>query len=736
RFADGSVLDESAVRLALAVPAATASHDTIFGSDRGETLLGLVGEDTLYGEGGDDVLDGGTGSDYLIGGEGDDTYFVDHRLDRVTERAGEGEDTVIATASYGLPAEMENLVLTGAAANGTGNDIDNVIDGNSTLNQLRGARGDDLLRGGTGNDLYLYDLGDGNDTIEDLDATPGNLDELRFGPGIAGADVRVARIEDDLRLRLRGGGEVLLAGWYDPASRVELVRFADGTSWDAAMLEHLASLPSNEPPQLAQPIADVSVLEDVAFERVLQPGTFVDADAANTLVYEATQGDGAPLPTWLQFDEAGGAFPVFSGTPANEDVGEYTIRVTATDPAGESASDEFVLTVVNVNDAPGLQAPLADQAVAAGAAFALTLDEAMFADVDAGDALAYHASRADGEALPAWLAFDAATKTFSGTPAATDAGALDVRVTATDLAGAQASDEFRITVTDGAPGDGHIVGTDRADVLIGTPDDDVIDGRRGHDFLVGLKGDDAYLYRRGDGHDWILEAGGMDTLRFGEGIAESDVAVLRRHGDLVLKVQGDGGSVTVKNWFLAAGKRVERVEFADGAAWDEGGLRARARHWHDDGGFDGHGSSHGHGHHHGHDHDWPRWAGAHGRGTGRDEDRRGFHDARDAIEARLKRAPRYDFSALAEQLRGERKGGASGVAENARRWDAIRQAVGLLALAEDDAARGWDRGGDDEHVAHANAAHGWGHAGSTGRHAGFAGLRAFAGLGEGFRSLG
>jgi len=728
RAAAGSALDEAAVRLALSVPAATTAHDTIFGSDRGETLLGLAGEDTLYGEGGDDALDGGAGSDYLIGGEGDDTYYVDNRLDRVAERAGEGDDTVIATVSYVLGPDIENLALGGTAAIvGTGNALANTLVGNGAANVLRGGGGDDVLRGGAGNDAYLYDRGDGNDTIEDLDATPGNLDELRFGAGIDGVDVRVARIDNDIRLRLRQGGQVLLAGWYDPASRVERVRFADGTSWDEAMLEHLASQPSNEPPELAQPIADMFAHEDAAFDVALQPGTFVDFDA-DTLAYEATQADGAPLPAWLQFDEEGASF---SGTPANEDVGEYTIRVTATDFAGESVSDEFVLTVVNVNDAPELRSPLADQSVAAGAAFSLALDEAMYLDVDPGDALAFDASRADGSALPDWLAFDAATRTFTGTPSASDAGPLDVRVTATDLAGASASDEFRITVTDSVPDDGHIAGTDRADVLVGTRGSDVLDGLKGHDFLLGLNGDDTYLYRRGDGHDWILESGGKDRLRFGEGIEEDDIAASRRHGDLVLTVKGGEGSVTVKNWFLAASKRVERVEFADGAAWGEGELRGRARRSHDDGWFE-----------------WPPHSagreeassrdGGHRlrKGKARDEDRHGFRDARGLIDARLHRPARFDFSALAVQSRGEGKPGAMGEARNARHWDAVRRAVALLALDDEDAALGWHGDHHKESIERWNAAHGWGHDGSTGRRTGFAGLRTFSGLGEGFRSLG
>ena len=44
----------------------------------------------------------------------------------------------------------------------------------------------------------------------------------------------------------------------------------------------------------------------------------------------------------------------------------------------------------------------------------------------------YQASQADGSVLPAWLAFNTTTRTFSGTPPTT--GRIDIRVTATDAA--------------------------------------------------------------------------------------------------------------------------------------------------------------------------------------------------------------------------------------------------------------------------------------------------------------
>ncbi len=103
-------------------------------------------------------LSGGAGADTLIGGTGDDTYTVDNSADLITENSGEGTDTVQASVSYTLGANIENLVLTGASSlNGVGNNLDNQITGNTGNNILNGSIGSDTLSGGNGNDTYIVD---------------------------------------------------------------------------------------------------------------------------------------------------------------------------------------------------------------------------------------------------------------------------------------------------------------------------------------------------------------------------------------------------------------------------------------------------------------------------------------------------------------------------------------------------------------------------------------------------
>ena len=67
-------------------------------------------------------------------------------------------DTLTASVTTTLPANVENLTLTGAAAiNGTGNAGNNVITGNGANNILNGGAGTDTLIGGLGNDIYIVD---------------------------------------------------------------------------------------------------------------------------------------------------------------------------------------------------------------------------------------------------------------------------------------------------------------------------------------------------------------------------------------------------------------------------------------------------------------------------------------------------------------------------------------------------------------------------------------------------
>ena len=144
--------------------------------------------------------------------------------------------------------------------------------------------------------------------------------------------------------------------------------------------------------------------------------------------YSATLADGSPLPSWLTFNPS---TRTFSGKRPQDVTGEIEIRISARDKSNLVGSDTFKLTITPVNDAPVVNTPVADQSVAEDTTWSFQFPAGAFTDVD-NASLTYTASLASGSALPSWLTFNAATRTFTGKPPQDFNGSLELKVTASD----------------------------------------------------------------------------------------------------------------------------------------------------------------------------------------------------------------------------------------------------------------------------------------------------------------
>ncbi|PTA93648.1 hypothetical protein CWM66_06445 [Kosakonia sp. H7A] len=200
----------------------------------------------------------------------------------------------------------------------------------------------------------------------------------------------------------------------------------------------------NDAPSMGSTVSPQSATKDTVFSFAVPAGTFVDVDSGDTLTLSATLADGSALPAWLSFNPS---TRTFSGTPGYSDVGNLTIRITATDGSNASVSTTFGLTVNNSNLPPVVSIPMDEQSIAQNGSFNFTVPAGTFTDPDIGDTLTLSAKLADGSALPAWLSFEPATRTFSGTPGNGDVGNLTIRVTATDGSNASVSTTFGLVVT-------------------------------------------------------------------------------------------------------------------------------------------------------------------------------------------------------------------------------------------------------------------------------------------------
>jgi len=478
-------------------------NDTLNGGLGNDTLVGGTGTTVFNGGPGNDFLVAGNeGNTFIFSiGSGRDTiqvpnYLIAATANNIVQFAG-GYDTYHPSLSYGSlvvrygnvgdeirivdfdpndvfakPAiqrfvftdrvvTYDQLIALGFDITGTNaNDVltgtnttdrflglagDDQISGGAGTDTLTGGVGNDSLRGGAGNDVYVFNIGDGIDTIEDS-ATPGEANRIQFGAGIVSSALTYVRDTAARMLTIQvgtSGTDQLRLNNFDPSGIngslvVQTLAFADGTSLNLADL-----FPPNQAPTVSNPLVNQTVLEDAPFSIQVPANAFSDPDAGDTLTYSAAQADGSALPSWLSFDAT---TRTFTGIPDDAQVGTLNLAVKATDAGGLSATSSFVLTVENVNEVPSVPNPLTDQTVLEDAPFSIQVPLNTFADPDTGDTLTYSATQADGNALPTWLSFNAATRTFTGTPDDAQVGTLNLAVKATDAGGLSATSAFALTV--------------------------------------------------------------------------------------------------------------------------------------------------------------------------------------------------------------------------------------------------------------------------------------------------
>lgn len=232
-------------------------NDVINGGIGNDKLYGGKGDDLLFGGWGNDILDGGSGVNVLVGGKGNDIYYVQSNSDFVLEHNNEGIDTVISSAKhFFLTKNVENLTLAGNTdISGSGNELNNIIKGNTGSNHLYGFGGDDtleatgglfnVLNGGTGNDkligssgneTYEFERGFGKDIIQE---TGGN-DTIKFGKDINIDDLIVSYIGSNQVISVKGSTDQITIKDAAKGSQyqVESIQFSSGDRLDLQTLEY------------------------------------------------------------------------------------------------------------------------------------------------------------------------------------------------------------------------------------------------------------------------------------------------------------------------------------------------------------------------------------------------------------------------------------------------------------------------------------------------------------------
>jgi len=194
---------------------------------------------------------------------------------------------------------------------------------------------------------------------------------------------------------------------------------------------------NNRDPQLDNRIPDQNNLNvGTPWTFTFASNVFSDPDS-DSLIYAISQI--TPAAAWISLD---GATRTFSGTPPQSSQGDYTVSVTATDPSFQTASTGFTIHVVN--RAPFVQNAIPSQNASVNVQFNYQFAANTFSDPD-GDSLTYTIN--GNPTVPAWLSFNAATRTFTGTPPTGSQGDYFIDVTATDASAAASNPPARLKIS-------------------------------------------------------------------------------------------------------------------------------------------------------------------------------------------------------------------------------------------------------------------------------------------------
>ncbi len=457
-FQDGTTWSKDAITTALFT--VTEGDDVLHADDLDNVINGLGGNDRIFAYKGDDALTGGAGNDILNGGMGNDTYYFSRGdgIDTVVDR----ESNVSSDGSF-LGEELDTLVFDSSVS------PDDIL--------VRRVANPDNSDGYIYHNLVLTNKVSGDqvilDKVYDYDSWERAMDYTKI------------IITHHLGVTTQSNKQV---------------QFADGTLWTMDDLHALAIIPTEDDDQLygvRSYYGDDTIYglggddlidgfggddtlvgglgDDTLIGHIGYDDTYIYYRGDGFDVIQEDQGTGiyqdndtlqlpdlTPDDVWVYFnsdgiltlslrDGSGGV--VFGIAPEDQLDDSFAAKSTIetiqfADGAQWNMADieAAIVEAPSLNQAPIVNASLADQTTAEDSLFSLQIPEGTFTDPNPGDTLTLSAELADGSALPDWLNFDAATNTLSGTPDNSQVGSLDIRITATDNLGESVSDTFTLDV--------------------------------------------------------------------------------------------------------------------------------------------------------------------------------------------------------------------------------------------------------------------------------------------------
>ena len=464
-------------------------HYVSMGSDY-ELLMQTLDKILIYGDEESSTITGTAQAEAVFGGAG---------ADKITTR--QGNDIV-----YG----------------GAGDDYIDVCEGNDIV---FGEAGDDTIIGGAGNDTYIYNVGDGNDTITDTSGT----DTIQFGEGISAENLIFRGLKNDLIITFNNTeGSIIIKNFcLNSNYRIENFNFSDGSE-----------------------LTSQDILASLVVKGDTTVNTLTGSEAGETIYsYEGND----------TINALGGNDKIYGGTGddiINSGKGNDTIIYNLGD-GNDTIMDNGGTDTLQFGE--GISA---ENLIFKGLKNDLIIS---FTDNEGSIIIKNFCSNSNYR-IENFKFSDGSSLSLSKvlTMLVTEGDATDNTLTGSETGETIYGYEGNDTIN-ALGGNDKIYAGEGNDTINSGSGNDIITGGTGDDKITDTSGNDTYIYNFGDGNDTIKDTYGTDTLQFGEGISKENIKFLGLKNDLIISFTNSEDSIVLKDFCSSTVSRIEKFTFADGS---------------------------------------------------------------------------------------------------------------------------------------------------------------------------
>ena len=550
------------------INAQNAYSVTINAGNGSDDITAGDGNDTINAGNGNNIIRGGKGNDTLNAGSGNDTYFYNlgDGFDTISDTSGNDkiifgtgilpedltftqngysliitingdtsqginilnyyngnplEELHFADGSVKLLPQMDitlqqgngNETISGTNSNETiyGNGGNDTINGGYGNDVIIGGQGNDTLNGGGDSDTYVYNLGDGLDTITDN----AGSNKIVFGEGIAQNNLSFTQIDNNLLIYLNGDknqGIIIKSFFSGDSYKIGEIHFADNSVFYLSE----AGLTLDQSDRNDDMTIDGTDYNDMIIGGSGN-GTIYAGDDDDVLIGgkgNDTLNGGYGRDTYIY--NLGDGIDTINETRGNDKI-KFGTGIALDDLKFTRESNDLRITV---ND-----------------------------DVSQSILIKNFYSNVN---------YQVETLQFA------DNTTFNLSTQGITLQQTNADD-----TVNGTSYNDVIYGNGGHDTVNAGEGNDTLIGGIGNDYLNGGNGDDTYIYNLGDGFDTITESGGNDKIVFGEGISQSDLSFEKIGNNLKISINGDEiKGIQINNQFDSSSNKVETIEFHDGSTLD------------------------------------------------------------------------------------------------------------------------------------------------------------------------